>query len=829
MIISVNWLKKFTPIDIPIDELATLIGSHLVEIEEVIDLGAKYKDVVIARVAECSKLEGSDHLNVTKLDDGGATKDVERDEAGYVQVVCGAPNVREGLLVAWLPPQTVVPETFSDAVPFVLGARKLRGVMSNGMIASAKELNLFDEHDGILEITGDFAPGYSFAKAYELDDYLLDIENKSLTHRPDCFGIIGFAREVAAISGKQFTMPAWLQELSPQLTVQETDVIVPTVTIDNIELSDRYQAVVLSGADGSAMSPLSIQTYLARVGVRPISAVVDVTNYLMMLTGQPLHAFDYDKLIAIGGGANIHVRAGRDKEPLKLLDGRTIELTPEDIVIAAGDTAIGLAGAMGGSETEIDSTTKNIILESATFNLYNLRATQMRHGIFSEAITRFTKGQPAELTAPVLSEAVRLLGEYAHTQVVTPIVEAYPGKRQPQLITLSIETINNVLGSKFAVADAIDTLRNVEFETTLADDSTVVQITSPYWRSDIHIPEDVIEEIGRLNGFDSIEPTLPLRDFTAVRPSEFDELRARIRKILVRAGANEVLTYSFVHGDVLRKAEQDPAKSYRITNSISPDLQYYRQSITPSLLGIIHPNIKNGYDHFAVFEMNKVHTNVAELVEGVPAEMHRLGYVIASKKEQSGASYYYAKGQLEYLGTSLGLELAYKPLGENSLTLGAPFEPRRSARVIDVRSGQPIGVIGEYKKAVARNFKLPVYTAGFELLPEAIDLALKHNSTHSYSPLSRYPSTERDICFQVNEAVTYGQVTDAAKDALVDIALETIITPIDIYQPADGTTKNITLRIRLTAHDRTLTGDEVTSIIANVADQVTAATSAEVV
>jgi len=207
MIISVNWLKKFTDIDVSIEELASLIGERLVEIEEVVHIGDKYKDVIVAKVVECAPLEGSDHLNVTKIDDGGVAKDVERDENGLVQVVCGAPNVKAGMFVAWLAPNTVVPETYGSAEPFVLGAKSLRGVMSNGMLASARELDLYDDHSGILEIDKDTKPGASFAELYELDDYLLDIENKSLTHRPDTFGVIGFARQVAGIQGKEFNTP----------------------------------------------------------------------------------------------------------------------------------------------------------------------------------------------------------------------------------------------------------------------------------------------------------------------------------------------------------------------------------------------------------------------------------------------------------------------------------------------------------------------------------------------------------------------------------------------------------------------------------------------
>jgi phenylalanyl-tRNA synthetase beta chain len=820
MIVSVNWLKKFTDIDLPIDELATLIGARLVEIEEVIDLGAKYKDVVIAKVIESKPLEGSDHLSIVRLDDNGRVADLERDSEGYVQVVCGAPNMRTGLTVAWLPPKSVVPETFGSNEPFILDSRKLRGVMSNGMIASARELALYDEHEGILELDDGLQAGANFAQSLELDDYLLDIENKSLTHRPDCFGIIGFAREVAAIQGKQFHTPEWLAQTSPDFGAKQGDIAAPTVTIDDSGLSHRYQAVVLAEGDGGVSSPLWMQSYLARVGIRPISAIVDVTNYLMMLTGQPLHAFDYDKLIAVAGGAaDIHVRAGRSGETLTLLDGRTIELVSDDIVIAAGETPVALAGAMGGAATEIDASTKKIIIESATFNLYNLRATQMRHGIFSEAITRFTKGQPAALTAPVLAEAIRLMGEFAGSKRVSDVADSYPGRVDESVIELTMDKINGVLGEELTTDQAAGTLTHAEFTVGVSGDS--LHSKAPFWRSDIRIQEDIIEEIGRLNGFDSINPVLPRRDFAAIMPSEFDKVRSRIREVLVRAGANEVLTYSFVHGDVLRRAGQDVDKSYRLANSLSPDLQYYRQSLTPSLLGLTHGNIKAGFDSFALFEVNKVHSKTAELIDGVPAEMHRVGLVVAHKKPQSGAPYYHAKHLLEYLGNALGLKLVYKPFtSDANFAFARPFELRRSSRIVDEVSNQSLGIVGEYKKSTARGFKLPEYAAGFELLTEAIVLALEHKA-NTYHPVSRYPGTERDICFQVEQSVQYQDITQIVNKVLAEYDLETSVEPIDFYQAEGLTTKNITLRIKLTAHDHTLTSDEAMQVIDAVAAPVT--------
>ncbi|HEY8885875.1 MAG TPA: phenylalanine--tRNA ligase subunit beta [Candidatus Microsaccharimonas sp.] len=832
MIVSVNWLKKFTDIDVSIEALTELIGARLVEIESVEDLSEKYKDVIVVKVVECSPVPDSDHLNLTKIDDGGKAQNVERDENGLVQVVCGAPNVTAGMLAAWLPPASTVPETFGTKEPFVLGARELRGYMSNGMLASAKELDLYEDHSGIVVVDKDAAPGTSFAELYELNDYLLDIENKSLTHRPDAFGIIGFAREVAGIQGKAFTTPAWLDNLNPEIQA-DGSVETPSVTIEEPELSDRFQAIVLSSVSESAQSPLEIQTYLSRSGIRPISAIVDVTNYMLLLAGRPLHAFDYDKLLAVNDGKiDIHVRSGREGETLALLNDKTIELTADDIVVANGETAVSLAGAMGGAATEVDATTSRILVESATFNLYKLRSVQMRHGIFSESITRLTKGIPAPLGAPVLVEAAKMMGQFAGAVISSGIADAYPGKHEPIVVLLQDSVVNETLGTQFSAADITELLENVEFVVEV--NGSDIKVTAPYWRNDIHIAEDVIEEVGRLSGFDSINPVLPTRDFTAVRPSDFDLLRAKVRGLLVRAGANEVLTYNFIHGDVMRKAGQNPDTAYRLTNSISPDLQYYRQSIIPSLLVNVHPNSKAGYDHFALFESNKFHTKLAGLTdENVPKELDGIGFVITSGKKANkkfeGAAYYEAKQYLDYIATELGLEFVYEPLeADADYPVTQPFEPKRSARVWDAKTRERIGVIGEFKKSVQKAFKLSDNVAGFEISPVSL-LKLTTTLETSYEPLSKYPGTERDVSFQVASSVTYGQVYDSAKSALTDSTLRIKVTPLDIYEPESGETKNVTLRFTLGSYEKTLTGDEVNKVMADVTEKVTTATNGKVV
>lgn len=830
MIISLNWLKKYTDINLSVDELCTLIGARLVEIEEVIDLGAKYSNNLVVKVVECGKLEGSDHLSVTKIDDGGIAKNVDRDEKGLVQVVCGAPNITVGQLVVWLPPESTVPATFGKAEPFVLGKRELRGLISNGMIASAKELDLYDEHKGILVVDKEIAPGTLFAEAYELNDYLLNIENKSLTHRPDCFGIVGFAREVAAITGKPFHTPDWLMNLKPDFEkIKNTEVEV-SVSIDNPELASRYQAIVMADADGNKKSPLQIQTYLSRSGIRPISAVVDVTNYLMILTGQPLHAFDYDKLVAVGGGnADIHVRAGLDKEMLELLDGKKIELTSDDIVIAAGKAAIGLAGAMGGANTEIDENTKRIIVEAASFNLFNLRATQMRHGIFSEAITRFTKGQPAGLTAPVLFDAVRLMNDWSGASAISEIADTYPKPREEILIETNSSTINDILGSRFDNETILSTLHSVEIGAEKTD-TNQLKVSVPYWRADIHTVEDVCEEVGRLNGFDNINPVLPTREFIATKQGEFEAFRNQIRKILTRAGANEVLTYSFIHSNIMQKAGIDTDNSYVISNSISPDLEYYRQSLTPSLLDLVHPNIKQGFDEFALFEINKTESKASGLNdEGVPIESDMLAVAIASKSLAADSQYYVAKRMLDFLCETLGLSLRYLPLESDVAEATAtPFEYRRSAKLVDSSSGEILGIVGEYKKLVTKSFKLPNKSAGFEIDCRKL-FEIYDGTNKRYTPISRFPSAERDICIQVTNSTNFSQIVDSAKNALNTTKLEYDIKPVDIYQPEKGSTKNITLRFKLTSHDHTLVGDEVSEILGLVCKSAINETNAVII
>lgn len=802
MLISLNWIKKYIDINIDNDELVKLIGARLVEVEEVIDQSHKYDKIYAVEVKSCEKIEGT-HLSLCKIDDGGRATDVERDEDGLVQVMCGAPNVHTGMFAAWIAPGATVPASVNDAEPFVIGMRRmLKKYDSYGMMAGADELDLGDDHSGIVELDPSTTKaGDDFAKLFELNDIILDIENKSLTHRPDTFGIIGFAREVAGILGQEFKTPDWLHQTKAAFSGQDVEL---NIEIVDEQLCPRYTAVILS-TEGDHKKPyLTLEdTLLARSGMRPIDAIVDVTNYVMLLTGQPLHAFDYDKFVAVGGAKSpkIIVRAAKEGEKLTLIDGKEVELVESDIVITSNDVPVALAGAMGGANTEIDANTKRVILESATFSLYNLRKTQMAHGIFSEAITRFTKGQPAGQTLPVALKAVDLLSAY-----MAPVTVVDSQKAEPTLpiVKLPIAQLNSLLGTDFDAEQAKSILENVEFSVEINGDDIVA--TAPYWRTDIHIPEDIIEEVGRLSGYDNIAPVLPLHA-TANVNALFD-LKTNIRNTLSAYGANEVLTYSFIHGDLMQKVGQDLANSYRVINSISPDLQYIRQTIIPSLLDKSYANLRAGYSKFALFECNQVYAKTAGVDEdNVPQSAHHLGFVVVDEKSES--NYYSAKLFLEKMLARLGVNYEIQPFLAAKDATNAYYEAKRAANVMV--GSQLLGTLGEVKNKVLREFKLPAGTAAFEL--DLSVLLANLSSKEKDFRFSQYPSVLRDITIEQAVEAPYLELENKLKQALESKNLIYRLSCTSIYRAEGAQTKNVSFHIEFSDPAKTLSKDEIQAIM----------------
>ena len=820
MKVSLNWVKKFTDVSLPIDELVEKIGAQLGAVDDVINVGEKYKSAVIAKVVACEKHPNADKLSLCLIDDGRKVKDVNRDSKGLVQVVCGAPNVAAGQLVVWLPPGATVPNSF-DKEPFVLEAREIRGKLSNGMIASAKELAIGDDHTGIEVIEDDIKPGTNFAEVFELNDHIIDIENKMFTHRPDCFGMLGIAREIAGISHKAFKSPNWYTESAEAHNDGRKNVLKLEVKNELPKLVLRFSAVAIKDIKVKP-SPLWLRTYLSRVGVRPINNVVDLTNYLMLETGQPLHAYDYDK-VKIGEDATLGVREARPGEQVTVLGGKTIQLKKGVIVITDGKHPIGLGGVMGGASTEVDEQTKSIILECATFDMNTTRRTAMEYGLFTDAATRFTKNQSPRQNKAVLLRAMDEVRKVAGGRVASKIVDI---KALPPVKAVLVESafINSRLGLNLPATTMKKTLENVEFEVSVS--GGLLTIRPPFWRTDIEIAEDVVEEVGRLHGYDSLPHELPLR---SIKPAEADErlsLKAKIREFLSAAGANEVLTYSFVPELTLKKVGQDPAQAYHIRNALSPDLQYYRLSLTPSLLEKVHPNIKQGFDEFVLFEMNKSHNRLQkdETEPDLPKEIETLALVVAGRDKShkaSGSAYFEARRYLDYFAEKLGMNLVYQPLAkEPSYPFVTPYDPSRSAIVSDIKSGELLGIIGEYKQNVAQNFKLPIYSAGFELGMDYIQIAA--SNAGQYRALNRFPSLGQDLCLRTAADLPYQTLTDfitaRLQKIVVEHGYEFILEPIDIFQKEnDDKYKQTTWHIELQHTERTLTTVEVNEVFDKLA------------
>jgi phenylalanyl-tRNA synthetase beta chain len=824
MKISLNWVKEFTSVKVPNDELVAKIGAQLGVVEEATDLSKAYEGVVIVKVVKVDSHINADKLHVCLIDDGGVTKNVDRFEnGGYVQVVCGALNVQEGQLVAWVPPGSIVPSTHKYSEQMVIDTREVRGVVSDGMLASAKELALGSDHNGIMVIEDDVKPGTSLVEHYQLDDLIVTIENKMFTHRPDCFGVLGVAREIAGIQNIEFKSPSWY--LKADLPANPKETTLPIAIKNELpDLCPRFMAVAMSNVKIKP-SPAKLQAYLTRLGVRPVNNVVDITNYVMLLTSQPLHAYDYDKVLAQDPGAKVAtlgVRYPKKDEELLLLNGKKVKPGEKAMLITSQTTALGLAGVMGGGDTEVSDSTKNILLECAVFDLYSIRKTSMQNGVFTDAVTRYSKGQSPLQCPCVLAHTIAVLQELAEAKVASPVIDDDHSKAIPA-VAVSADFINQRLGSALEPNEIAKLLQNVEFNVTVNGSNLTVQ--PPFWRMDIAIAEDVVEEIGRLYGYDKLPQELPARTLKPVKRNNMFELKAAARRILSAAGANEVLTYSFVHGNTLKKAGQDPAKAFALGNALSPDLQYYRPSLLPSLLEKVHPNIKAGFDNFALFEMNKVHIKDWLDAEHLPKEESRLGFVyVDSNKPKDQLAYYWVLNYVAELLAPIRIsaELINLPnkaeLAINE-QLVAPFAKERTA-IIVTASGELLGVIGEFKPQVTREFKLPPFCGGFEL---DLDVLLKYREKVSdYWPLAKYPKVEQDITLQVDADLEYIKVMQSLRDAIWKLTSDLLrITVTDIYQPdADKAHKNVTFHVTASSDEKTLKAEEVNEWLDKAAEDL---------
>lgn len=835
MKLSLNWAQDYSNVDLKKIDRQTLInkiGEQLGGIDNATEWGLRFDGIVVAKVVACEKHPNADKLSVCLIDDAGVTGKVKRDKNGLVQVVCGAPNVAAGQLVVWIPPGACVPSTYGKD-PFVLEARELRGVVSNGMLASASELGISSDHNGILVIdpeevgSTNAKRGLAFKKLYGLDDLVIDIENKMFTHRPDCFGILGLARELAGITHQAFKSPDWYDENAEiGSDITKLDLVIKN---EVPELVKRFCAAVVSDVEVKP-SPIFMQSALTRVGIKPINNIVDVTNFVMYLTGQPIHAYDYDKVKGQKTTATLAVRLSKKGEELTLLGGKKLKLGDGAVVIADSTNPIGLGGIMGGAETEVNGTTKNIIIECANFDMNLIRKTSMTYGLFTDASTRFTKGQSSRQNMTVLAYAVAEIKKFAGGKVAGRAIDLKSQKASAKQLNIEdVSFIGDRLGLPGLSLPAVKhLLKNVEFILP-ASAGKNLRIEVPFWRTDIEIPEDIVEEVGRLYGYDQLPLALPVRAIEPATQNQSLELKNKIRDILAAAGANEVLTYSFVHSSLLESAKQNIRHAYHLRNAISPDLQYFRLSLAPSLLEKVHGNVKQGNKDFAIFEIGSGHNRNLLNDEKLPKQLSTLCFVIVRPKS-SGSAYYHAKYYLEYLLNKLHInEFEFSSItNEKKLEyITSAYESKRSAVIAS--NGASLGIIGEPNSSLAIKLKLPPATALFEL---DITALLGLVGDPSYEPLSHFPSQDQDFCLKSETSLSYGHLTKFMVEAISSVSgphgYRFKLAPLDIYQKNPSETKKqTTWRITLWHPDRTLTTVEVNKALDQVAQMAKSKLKAE--
>jgi phenylalanyl-tRNA synthetase beta chain len=781
MNLSRKWLSDFTKISASpkeFEDAMTLSGS---KVELTLDPGAEIKNVVLGRVASIERHPDSDHMWVCQIDVG-------REEP--VQIITGAQNVAEGDLLPAALHKSLLPGGKK------IEKGKLRGLVSNGMLCSVDELAL-DAHDfpqmagvdGILIFTADdvagFKPGDDIRAVIGADDSIVEFEITN--NRPDCLSVIGLAREAAATFDAPLTIP------TPRVRAGGGDVNKELqIDIQNPALCPRYTARMVKNIK-IAPSPKWLRQRLRAAGVRPINNIVDVTNYVMLECGQPMHAFDYACLDA----GKIVVRNAREGETMNTLDGTPRALTPDMLVIADANKAVGVAGVMGGENSEITENTKFAVFESANFNGVSIRKTAMALGMRTDASGRFEKGLDIENTLPAVERACELVELLGAGEVLDGIIDLRAAKPAPTTLKLEPKRINALLGADISVDFMEKTLKSLGFSV----DGDIV--TVPSWRGDIEHYSDLAEEVARFYGYNVIEPTLFSGGVAAGGLTENQGIERRLGAIVRGLGFSEIYTYSFIGQsdyDKLFMPDDVPDRdSVTILNPLGEDRSIMRATPLPSMLDALSKNRGARNENVRLYEFAKTYLKKGDIL---PEERTVLTF-----GAYGNLDFYAMKGAVQSVADYLRLpDVTYR-----AITHISALHPGRAAAVY---SGETyVGLVGQVHPAVARNYGLPEsYVAEFEM-PETL---AARSPEAKYSQLPRYPAVARDIALVCDKSVAVGELTAAIRRAGGALLREAAL--FDVYEGAQIAPgkKSVAFSLKFRADERTLTDEEADASVAAI-------------
>jgi len=781
MKVTYNWLKEYVDFDWSVEELAERITMLGVEVEGIVGAGGAFEGIVVGEVITRDQHPNADKLSLCKVNDGSQE----------LQIVCGATNFQVGDKVALATVGTDMPVEEGEK-PFVIKEGKIRGETSQGMMCSGSELKLSEDHDGILILPKDATVGQSFGEhmACAEKDTVFDLE--VTPNRPDLNGVMGLAREIAALTGNELKMPpADLSETGPKISESIA------VEIKDADLCPRYNARAIRGVN-VAPSPAWLSSRLEQVGIRPINNVVDATNYVMMETGQPLHAFDLNLLAEVEGKRTVVVRRASAGEKFTTLDDQEHELSSDNLLIADCDKGIALAGVMGGLNTEIQNDTQDVLLETAYFTPQNIRATSKGLGLHTDASYRFERGADVGCIDWVGRRAAKLILEVAGGELLAQDVDEYPVQPEAREITLRHSRTDALLGIVIEPAKAVGYLQGLDLEL-LSQDEASATFRIPTWRVDLKREVDLIEEVCRVHGVDQIPATPPRgcigeNDFDA----QHDSL-GQVRDVLTGLGIDEAQGQTLISDEAAALISSDLV---RLEYPLASDMNVLRPSLLPGLLDSLRNNLTRQNQNIKLFEVGR--TFAAGPVEARSVALLLTGTRNAAfwQGENTKVDVSDLKGVVEGLLESLGV-------------YGVEFVRREEEGLLflesaELRMGkQTIGQMGQLLPTLGKGYEAreAVYLAEMNL-----DALLQRRTTNkSFKSLPQFPASERDVAMIVDESVTHSDVLGVVKKIKPANLVETQLFDVFRGKNVPEGQKSLAYSFTYRSAEKTLKDKEVNS------------------
>lgn len=748
MHLSLNWLKDFVdiPKKIAPEELGRLLTLHTVEIDSVQKQSDKFKNVVVAKIIEINKHPNADRLRLAKVDTG----------VGILEVVCGAPNIEAGQMV----PMALIGAVLPNGLE--IKEAEMRGVKSSGMLCAPDELGLGEDHSGIMILDKKARIGMPLAEHLKMDDTVFEVDNKSITHRPDLWSHLGIAREIAAFLNTKLTSKA--KELSQgKLKIKVNNKIANIkVKVEDRKLCPRYMALAIDGIK-IGPSPKWMEDRLIAAGIRPINNIVDVTNYVMLDVGQPMHAFDLIKLnpeFTKKEEFNVEIRVRRAKkgEIIMSLDGKERELEDYMLVIADKENPVAIAGVMGGATSEISDETNSIVLESANFDFIAVRKTSRELGLRSESSMRFEKSLDPNLCEIALARAVELIKKICPSaKVISETADEKYFKLDTGPLKISLNWLEERIGAKIGWKEVDRILTGLGFGVTKKDDE--LSIIIPTWRAtgDIAIREDILEEVARVYGYNNIAPAMPEIKISYEPREKNQVLKKEIKNILaLGARLSESYNYSFVGEEQVSKLNIDPKNCIRLLNPIASQLSLLRTSLAPNLIENVKKN-QARHSEFGLFEIGNIYLNTpGDLAQGsagaevLPYQEERLGIIIAGTEAER--VFLRAKSIVGFLLSGLGLEPKYTVMED-----GPGYFDGQISAGIEVKEIS-IGNVGMLDSQAGKQAGIKKETAIVEISLKKLELL--YPQPKNYIEFEKYPPVIRDLSFVIDKKILYNKVKE---------------------------------------------------------------------